>query len=165
MVELSNKFTMENPPFSIHLSIEDPVEAYMSWGQPPPLPVQSEQYSSMLWSNREQSVTVSAPPWTTIMPKCQWTANSTQSPKTKKHLMDDDHLHILWLAIQAGDSYGHGTNKSFWQRIASSFEAATGKCHTTLAWAVNEDILISCWYLIPQLGICFYDVSGCLQYS
>jgi hypothetical protein len=55
-----------------------------------------------------------------------------------KHLMDDDWLLIFRLAIQAGDSWGHCTKKVFWQNITNSFEAATGKWHTTLSRAVDD---------------------------
>jgi hypothetical protein len=61
--------------------------------------------------------------------------------------MDDDWLLILRLAIQAGDSWDHCTKKIFWQNIANSFEAATGKWHTTLFHAVNNIVKVQHKYL------------------
>jgi hypothetical protein len=47
-------------------------------------------------------------------------------------------LHILRLAIQNGDAYGHGTLTSFWDKIGKAFEATTGKKHKTLSRAIDH---------------------------
>ena len=140
---------MENAPFYIQPSIELPFEQQSSvpWGQPPPLPPQTQRYSSTPWSDRPQSETTTPLPQTPRLraPRTPRTRTGTQSvanplPRGSpgKHLTDDDRLHILRLAIQAGDSWGHCTKKVFWQNIANSFEAATSKRHTTLSRAVDD---------------------------
>jgi hypothetical protein len=50
-----------------------------------------------------------------------------------KELTKNDQIYILQLTIQAGDAYGYGTDKAFWQKITNAFEAVTGRMHQSLA--------------------------------
>ena len=49
---------MENPPFSIQQSIEEPFEGWQPWDQPVSQPVSQQRYSTA-WSDRTQSIRAS----------------------------------------------------------------------------------------------------------
>jgi hypothetical protein len=67
-------------------------------------------------------------------------SEKSNPPPPPKHLMDEDHIHILRLSIQHRDAYGRDTDKAFFQKIALLFMEATGKKHQTLGRAVNDMI-------------------------
>lgn len=68
----------------------------------------------------------------------QQSPNEPARRKKPKNLTNDDRLIIFWLAIRAGDAYGHMTNKAFWEKVANGFKEATGKEHGTIGRAVED---------------------------
>ena len=112
----------------IQSSIE-PVDS-QAWGQPPLLP-QSQTPSQRSQTSSQRSQTLSS---------------QSLSP-SKEQLTKDDHIHVLRLAIQAGNAYCHGTDKTFWKKIANAFEAATGKKHKSLDRAVSNIVKTQRKYL------------------
>jgi hypothetical protein len=105
----------------IQSSIE-PIDSQV-WGQPPLLP--SSQSSSRISSQQSRAPS----------------SHPSSDPSTQ--LTKDDHIHILQLAIQAGDAYSYGTNKTFWKKIVNAFEGATGKKHKSLNQAVSN--IVKTW--------------------
>lgn len=140
---------MENAPFSIQPSIEEPFEGWQDWDQSMPPPNVQPRYSTA-WSDRPQSLAASVaadlPPPARRIAAGRLPATATSSAphseatrkKKPKHLSEEDRTIIFRLAVKAGDVYGRISNKLFWEKVASSFKEATGKEHTTLARATQE---------------------------
>jgi hypothetical protein len=141
--------SMENPPFSIQPSIEEPFEGWQPWDQSALLPALQQRYSTA-WSDRQQLSTASLVPETAAR-RLPASSTSLQQPpnepsrkKKPKNLNDDDCLVIFQLTIQASDAYSHMTNKAFWEKVASSFTEATGKEHGTIGQAVEDIVKARC---------------------
>jgi hypothetical protein len=120
-------------------------QSSLSWGLLPPL--QPSQHSSTPWSPSVTASPSQTPQLGSILvfripstPRTEITFGqaSLEPQSPSKELTKNDYIHILWLAIQARDAYGHGTDKSFWEKIANAFEAATGKKYRSLGQAVNN---------------------------
>jgi hypothetical protein len=145
------RFWVPNTPISsqqVQPSIE-PVDeqSSTSWGLPPPLQLSQIEHSSTSWSPsvtespsqtpQPQPVSILRIPFTPIT-EIAFSQTSSELQSSSKELTKNDQIHVLRLAIQAGDAYGHGTDKAFWQKITNAFEAATGRTHQSLARAVNN---------------------------